>query len=92
LRKEIQGHAGYVRFFREIGLGVRDISGLLPVLTALHLDTEGLYPEVAIIAYHFHWSRFECMYMSRSERHRWIRQIERINKEIADSMKPKGKR
>ncbi|MDI6795092.1 MAG: hypothetical protein QME81_19870 [bacterium] len=45
---------------------------------------------VAVIAYHFHWSREECLAMSRKERHRWIDEIEKINKVIARSMKGQG--
>ena len=74
-----------------MNLGTGDIFGLLPALGALDLDPMHLYSEVALIAYHFHWSRAECMAMSRRERHRWIKEIETINKEIANSMKPKGK-
>ena len=66
------------------------VFGLLPVVSSLDLVTTSLYSEVAVIAYHFHWSRAECMAMSRSERHRWIKEIEKINKAIAQSMKPKG--
>ena len=58
---------------------------------ALDLEPVHLYPEVALIAYHFHWSRSECMSMSRKERRQWINEIGKINREIADSMKPKGK-
>jgi len=72
-----------------VNLGIKDLLGLLPVISALHIDTTRLYPEVAIIAYHFHWSRQECMAMSNRERRRWIDEIGRINKEIANSMKPK---
>ena len=72
-----------------MNLGIKDLLGLLPVISALHLDINTLYPEVAIIAYHFHWSREECMAMSNRERRRWIDEIGKINKEIANSMKSK---
>ena len=68
---------------------LRGIFGMLPAVPALNLDTGGLYPEVAVIAYHFHWSREECMNMSRKERHRWIEEIEKINKAISKSMRGK---
>jgi Family of unknown function (DUF6760) len=42
---------------------------------------------VAVIAYHFHWSRAECMDLSRRERGAWIEEIKRINKDIARSVK-----
>jgi len=53
------------------------------------LQPGGLYREVAIIAWHFHWPREECMAMSRRERRTWLEEISRINKEIARAMKPK---
>lgn len=62
---------------------------MLPAVSALNLDTGGLYSEVAVIAYHFHWSRAECMNMSRKERHRWIEEIEKINKAISKGMRGK---
>lgn len=90
MRKEVQSNVRYGRFFREVNLRLRDIFGMLPAISALNLDITNLYPEVAVIAYHFHWSREECMAMSRKERHRWISEIEKINKAIAKSMKIKG--
>ena len=65
------------------------VFGLLPAVSALGLDTGGLYPEVAAVAYHFHWSRRECMDMSRRERRRWLDEIERINKAITKGMRGK---
>ena len=87
MRQEVQSHAGHGGFFRQVNFSV---FGLLPAVSSLNLSTADLYSEVAIIAYHFHWSRAECMAMSRKERHRWIGEIEKINKAIAHSMKPKG--
>ena len=46
-----------------------------------------MYTEVAAIAYHFHWSRAECMAMGRRERAIWMREIGKISKQIAKSMK-----
>jgi len=43
--------------------------------------------EVAYIAYHFHWPKQEIMEMPHLERHRWVREIARINQEINDSGK-----
>ena len=70
-------------------MSIKDIFGMLPAMWALNLSTENLYPEVAVIAYHFHWSREECMNMSRKERHRWIEEIEKINKAISKGMRGK---
>lgn len=47
--------------------------------------------EVAVIAYHFHWSRKECMDLSRRERAAWLEEIKRINKEIARSAKGRSR-
>jgi Family of unknown function (DUF6760) len=72
-----------------VSLGPGTVFGLLPAVSALELGTAGLYLEVAVIAYHFHWSRRECMDMSRRERRRWLEEIERINKAIAKGMRGK---
>lgn len=72
-----------------MSLGPGTVFGLLPAVSALELGTVGLYPEVAVIAYHFHWPRRECMDMSRKERRRWLDEIERINKAIAKGMRGK---
>lgn len=67
--------------------------GLLAAMCTLSLPAEGLYGDVAVIAYHFHWSREECMSMSRRERGKWLDEIGRINREIAKASKAKkGKR
>lgn len=90
MREEVQGNVGHGRFFREVNLKIRNIFGMLPAVSFLNIDITNLYPEVAIIAYHFHWSREECMAMSRKERHCWIKEIEKINRVIAKSMKIKS--
>ena len=41
--------------------------------------------EVAYIAYHFHWTKEEIEQMSHRERHRWVEEISRINREINES-------
>jgi len=46
---------------------------------------EQLYQELAYIAYHFHWSVEEILDMEHAERHIWLRQIARINREINES-------
>ena len=60
---------------------------MLPVLTAFDWRMEPVRREIAIIAYHFHWSRAECMALPRRERREWIEEIKRINKEISKSVK-----
>lgn len=67
MRKEIQGKEQSL-LSNGVNLRIRDIFGMLPAVSALNLDTANLYPEVAVIASHFHWSREECLAMSRKER------------------------
>lgn len=44
------------------------------------LDT--LYEEVAYIAYHFHWPLGDILEMEHAERHRWVREISKINERL----------
>ncbi|MFO0622138.1 MAG: DUF6760 family protein [Polyangia bacterium] len=48
---------------------------------------EQLYREVAYIAYHFHWPLEDVLNMEHDERHIWLREIARINREINDARK-----
>jgi hypothetical protein len=41
-----------------------------------------LYEEVAYIAYHFHWPLETIMDLEHAERHRWIKEIGKINKRL----------
>lgn len=63
------------------------LSGLLPVLPSFDWSLDPVRREVAVIAYHFHWSRVECIGLSRRERAVWIEEIKRINEEIARRVK-----
>ena len=54
--------------------------GFLVVLPAMDWRMEPVFREVAAIAWHFHWSRAECMAMSRREREEWLGEIRRILK------------
>jgi len=63
------------------------LCGLLPALPSFDWSLEPVRREVAVIAYHFHWSRAECLRLSRRERTAWIEEIKRINQEIARSVK-----
>ena len=69
----------------------QDVFGLLAVMPALKVHPAGLYQEIAVIAFHFHWSKEECLNMSRKERRDWIDEIEKINRCIAKSMRPARK-
>jgi hypothetical protein len=48
---------------------------------------EQIYQEVAYIAYHFHWSLDDILAMEHDERHIWLREIARINREINEARK-----
>ena len=48
---------------------------------------EQLYQEVAYIAYHFHWSLDDILSMEHNERHIYLQEIARINKEINEARK-----
>ena len=72
---------------QELSAAVFHLAGLLPIVRAFDWRMEPVRREIAIIAYHFHWSREECMSLSRRERTAWIEEIKRINKEIAKSFK-----
>ncbi|GAB4137349.1 MAG: hypothetical protein Fur0037_02390 [Planctomycetota bacterium] len=58
-----------------------------PRSAELRLEPRAGAPGGGRDAYHFHWSRTECMDLSRRERAAWIEEIKRINKEIARSVK-----
>jgi len=46
---------------------------------------EQLFQEVAYIAYHFHWPVDDILDMEHQERHVWLHEIARINREINDA-------
>lgn len=46
---------------------------------------EQLYQEIAYIAYHFHWSVDAVLDMEHQERHLWLHEIARINREINEA-------
>lgn len=54
----------------------------LPLIACLNLKTENLYSEIALIAYHFHWSKQSCLAMSWQERKRWLEEIVKINQAV----------
>lgn len=51
---------------------------------------EPVLREVAAIAWHFHWSRAECMELSRRERSEWIAEIRRILQAASRGNRGKG--
>lgn len=46
---------------------------------------EGIFKEVAFLAYHFHWPREALLDMSHRERHRWVKEVSEINDKINKS-------
>lgn len=42
-----------------------------------------LHQEVAYIAYHFHWSRDEILWLEHAERLRWVQEIAAINARLS---------
>jgi len=85
LRQEVPsdvGSRGFYASVRDAHANVAWLCGLLPLLAYLDLDVSRAYPEVAAIAYNFHWSRAECMAMGRKEREIWLGEISKINKQI----------
>jgi hypothetical protein len=46
---------------------------------------EQLNQEIAYIAYHFHWPIDDILDMEHEERHTWLHEIARINREINDA-------
>ena len=56
-------------------------------LAAIRYDGDRLFEEIAYIAYHFHWSLDDVLAMEHNERHIWLREIARINKEINEARK-----
>jgi hypothetical protein len=46
---------------------------------------EQLFQEIAYISYHFHWPLETVLDMEHEERHIWLREIARINREINDA-------
>ena len=46
---------------------------------------EQLHQEIAYIAYHFHWSLDDILDMEHQERHVWLHEIARINREINEA-------
>ena len=48
-------------------------------------DADHVHEEVAFIAYHFHWALDDLLDMEHDERHTWLREIARINKEINEA-------
>ena len=57
---------------------------MTPAAIAVYPE-EQLQQEVAYIAYHFHWTLDQILDMEHAERHVWLRQIARINREINEA-------
>lgn len=95
MQPQVQGDAGYRGFFRTVGRDLesaaRHFLGASVLASAFDLPLAPVYREAALIAYHFHWSRAECLALSQRQRKIWLEEIKKINQEIARSMKGKGR-
>ena len=60
----------------ELREGVRSPGGIVSY------PLENIFKEVAFIAYHFHWDRETILALSHKERHRWVKEISKINERI----------
>lgn len=46
--------------------------------------TDRLFEEVAYVAYHFHWSFEELLDMEHPVRRRFVEEIDRLNRRVAE--------
>lgn len=44
--------------------------------------SKALYEEVAYIAFHFHWPPADILELEHADRHRWIKEIGKINRRM----------
>lgn len=56
-------------------------SGTQPIGGVLGYPSDQLHREVALIAYHFHWSLEEILSLEHLDRHRWVTEIAAVGKE-----------
>jgi hypothetical protein len=49
--------------------------------------SEGLYEEVAFIAYYLHWPHRQIMTLDHRERQRWVNEVSRINQQLNEAAK-----
>jgi hypothetical protein len=52
---------------------------------AIGYPSAELFEEVAYVAYHFHWSYVDLMGLEHLERHRWMREIAKINERLNEA-------
>lgn len=53
---------------------------------ALICDSDRLFEEIAYIAYHFHWSLDEILDLEHPVRQRFVEEIARINRRLAEEV------
>ena len=46
--------------------------------------SERLFEEVAYLAYYFHWPHDEILQLEHGERRRWVAELARINRRLAE--------
>jgi hypothetical protein len=49
--------------------------------------SQGLYEEVAFIAYYLHWPHEQIMSLEHHDRRRWVAEVSRINQQLNESAK-----
>ncbi|MGH8625808.1 MAG: DUF6760 family protein [Gammaproteobacteria bacterium] len=49
--------------------------------------SDGLYEEVAYVAYHFHWPYEQIMNLDHLERRRWVEEVAKINRRLNEALK-----
>ena len=70
-------------------MAARHFLGAMVLAGSFDFSLQPVYREAALIAYHFHWGRDECLALSRRERHVWLEEIKKINQEVSKAMKGK---
>ncbi len=49
--------------------------------------SQGLYEEVAFIAYYLHWPHEQIMSLDHLDRRRWVAEVSRINQQLNEAAK-----
>ncbi|MGH8609191.1 MAG: DUF6760 family protein [Gammaproteobacteria bacterium] len=49
--------------------------------------SDGIYEEVAYVAYHFHWPYEQIMSLDHVERRRWVEEVAKINTRLNEALK-----
>jgi hypothetical protein len=60
--------------------------GVDPIGGVLSYPPDQLHQEVALIAYHFHWSLTDIISLEHGDRRRWVQEIGRVNATLGKSL------